>query len=139
MARKACGCSQPSPAHAPGAKSTASIPVQTKQQAQHGFLRGRRRASGDSAAKLSPIDLNGSGDGLSGQESPPNAGARSVGSVESLGFGDETTHGGIHESAQGGQRSEGEGNGGRSSGVASGRQLDSIVDEARAEVRVFGL
>ena len=85
------------------------------QHLHHGLAHGQRRASHDVTTKLSPIDVGVSPDGLSGQQSPSLALAKKQGSSKA------------------GTKGERQGNGGKG-GEAAGRQLNSIVDEARAEV-----
>lgn len=126
------------PAPRSGPKQTASSPSLNKphaQLAQHSWSQGRRRTSSDNAAKLSPIGLVGSAsaDDFSGQGSLCSASTRSVGSLGSLGLGDEPGHSGSQSSVRRGAGVEAEIHGGKSS-AATGRQLDSIVDEDRAEV-----
>lgn len=139
-----------------GPKQTASIPSLTKppHAAQHTWSQGRRRASSDNATKLSPIGLIGSAsaDDFSGQGTLSNASTRSVGSLGSLGLGDDPGHGGNrghggnqgHGGSQGSVGRGGAGVGveaevldGKSGAAATSRQLDSIVDEDRAEVIVI--
>lgn len=118
-----------------GLKQTASTPSLNKPHAQHSWSNGRRRASNDNAAKLSPIGLVGSAsaDEFSGQGSLCSAPTRSMGSLGSLGLGDESGHSGSQGSVRRGGGMEAEIHGGKGS-AATGRQLDSIVDEDRAEV-----
>lgn len=110
----ACGCSRPPQAQMSSLRPTSLKPTLSKPHPQHSLAHGRRRASHDTSAKLSPIDVSVSPHGVSGQQSPSSAPTRNQGSTREAG-------------------AEVEGNGGRSGG-ATGRQLDSIVDEARAEV-----
>lgn len=115
VTQEVCVCSQPPRAPTPALRPTASNPTLGHPHLQHGLAHGQRRASHDVATKLSPIDVSVSPHGGSGQQSPSRAPAKNQGSAKT------------------GGRGEGEGNGGKG-GEATGRQLDSIVDEARAEV-----
>lgn len=112
-----------------------SSPSLNKPHAQHTWSQGRRRASSDNAAKLIPIGLVGSAsaDDFSGQGSLCSASTRSVGSLGSVALGDEPGHSGNQSSVRRGTGVEAELHGGKSS-ATTGRQLDSIVDEDRAEV-----
>ncbi|CAM9356733.1 unnamed protein product [Ectocarpus sp. 12 AP-2014] len=104
VTKESCGCST--------LKPTTPNPTPSKLHPQNSLARGRRRASNDNAA-LNPIDARVSPHGLPGHA---NRGS---------------TRGG-RGSKGGGAGVEAEENGGRSGG-APGRQLDSIVDDARAE------
>lgn len=97
----------------------ASNPALSKSHVQNNLYRDRRRASNENAAKLSPINLSASISALSGQKSSSN-----------ILVGDQA-------SGRRGVEVESEGNGARSGGGATGRQLNSIVDDARAEVKLF--
>lgn len=108
VTKEACGCST--------LKPTTPNPTPSKLHLQNSLARGRRRASNDNAA-LNPIDARVSPHGLPGQA---NRGST----------------GGGRGSTGGGAAVEAEENGGRS-GAAPGRQLDSIVDDARAEVKLL--
>lgn len=115
VTQEVCGCSQPPRAPTPALRPTASNPTLGHPNLQHGLAHGQRRASHDVATKLSPIDISVSPHGGSCQQSPPRAPAKNQGS------------------AKAGAKGEAQGNGGKG-GEATGRQLDSIVDKARAEV-----
>lgn len=116
--QETCGCSRPPQAQTPTLRPTASNPALGHPHLQHGLAHGKRRASHDIATKLSPIDVSVSPhgvSGVSGQQSPSRTPTKNQGS------------------AKAGAKGEAQGNGGKG-GEATGRQLDSIVDEARAEV-----
>ncbi|CAM9409044.1 unnamed protein product, partial [Ectocarpus sp. 8 AP-2014] len=104
VTKESCGCAT--------LKPTTPNPTPSKLHLQNSLARGRRRASNDNAA-LNPIDARVSPHGLPGHA---NRG--------STGGGRGSTGGGAGVEAQE--------NGGRTGG-APGRQLDSIVDDARAE------
>lgn len=108
-----CGCAQPPRAHTPALRPTASNPSLGHSHLHHGLAHGQRRASHDIATKLSPIDGSPSPPRVPDQQSPPRAPTQGP--------------------AKAGAKWEAQGNAGKG-GEANGRQLDSIVDEARAEV-----
>lgn len=112
MTSTACGCSSPSTL-----VSAASSTPLNRPHPQNGLPRGGRRVSHDNAAKLSPIDANVLPHEVRGEQSQSGAPTKSQGSDV-------------------GARREAEGKGGRN-GWATGRQLHSIVDEARAEVTLL--
>eukprot|EP00752_Nemacystus_decipiens_P011018 g9791.t1 len=114
VTQEVCGCSQPPRAPTPALRTTASNPTPGHPHLQHSLAHGQRRASHDVATKLSPIDVSVSAHGFSDQQSPARAPALNQGS------------------AKAGAKGEAQGIGGKG-GEATGRQLDSIVDEARAE------
>ncbi|CBJ27252.1 conserved unknown protein [Ectocarpus siliculosus] len=104
VTKESCGCAT--------LKPTTPNPTPSKLHPQNSLARGRRRASNDNAA-LNPIDARVSPHGL-----PCHANRGSTG--------------GGRGPTGGGAGVEAEENGGRTGG-APGRQLDSIVDDARAE------
>lgn len=114
--KELCGCSQSPQAPTPALRLTASNPTLGHPHVQQGLAHGQRRASHDVATKLSPIDVSVSPHGVASRQSPSHAPTKNQGSAKAGGKG------------------EAQGNGGKG-GEATGRQLDSIVDEARAEVR----
>lgn len=119
LTQKSCRCYQPPPARMSGPQQFPSNLTLSIPHGQHSLSRGRRRTNSDIGAKLSPID----------QET----------TSKSLGFGEESSRGGNTGSTRGRAAVEAGGKGGRSTGSSPGRQLDSIVDEARAEVELIGL
>lgn len=115
--RELCRCSQPPQAQTPATlRPTASNPALDHPHLQHGLAHGQRRASRDIATKLSPIEVSVSPHGVCGQQPPSRTPAKKQGS------------------AKAGAKGEAHGNGGKGGEATTGRQLDSIVDEARAEV-----
>lgn len=108
-------CSQPPQVQPPALRPTASNPTLDHPHPHRDLAHGQRRASHDIATKLSPIDVSMSPHGFSGLQSPSRAPTKNEGSAKAE------------------EKGEAQGNGGKG-GEGTGRQLDSIVDEARAEV-----
>lgn len=125
-----CSCSEPHLARAQTLKPTLSNPSINREHPHHNITHGRRRSSSD-IAKLSPIETCVSADG---KPCPSNAGTKGRGAVRNSGYGDDPVCSGNQGSARRATRIEDEKNDGRKGSTGSGRQLDSIVDEARAEV-----
>lgn len=125
-----CCCSEPPLARTQSPTPTPSNPKLNRENPHHSITRGRRRSGSDNA-KLSPLETCGSADGKSRSF---NAATRGSGPVGNSGFGGESVGSGNQGSARAAARVEDEGNDGRKGSASSVRQLDSIVDEARAEV-----
>lgn len=121
----------------PEGPDPASANAPGRPLVQHNFPHRRRRASGDRSEKLSPIGPSASVTSNSSQASLSDAQTRCSDSVGSL--GDESTGSGWQGSV-GSERAEctratiAGGSGSRNGSATAVRQLDSMVDETRAQV-----
>lgn len=102
-----CSWSQIRATRSPESQAPSISPTRSKQRGQ---IQGRRRSTGDCVGRLSPIELR----------SPCSQ--------------DGSMKNGERGFAKSGNVGEARGCGGKTGGANTGRQLDSIVDEARAEV-----
>ena len=105
-----CACFQTRAANALGSQQSLTSPVPGNNFGQHKLTRGRRSFTSESIAKLSPIDLQSS----CSQEEHLKGESKGFKNAEPL--------------------AQHQGHGEKNSGTSTGRQLDSLVDEAHAEV-----